>query len=47
MGFNMNHTMKPETFTSLLILETISSCTICLEWVEFCSFSCSKASSYF
>lgn len=31
MGFNMNHTTKPDTFTSLLILETISSCTICLE----------------
>lgn len=31
MGFNTNHTMESETFTSLLILETISSSQICLE----------------
>lgn len=31
MGFNLNHTMKSETFTSLLTLETVSSSQICLE----------------
>ena len=31
MGFNLKHTMKSETFTSLLILETVSYSQICLE----------------
>ena len=29
MGFNMNHTMEPETFPSLLPLETVCSSWIC------------------